>query len=204
MIKIGLIDIDNSYLTRNFQYLSRFKNLKIEFCYNNKYIYDDNPIIDKDLDVLILDILTVKLEGVKCFQILFPNAKVIVVAQELVQDEILGAIKLGVASYILKTENPHEVYQTILTVFDGGKVLASPAARFVMDYLSLDNRKSDLDVLTKRELDFANELLNGLTYKAIADVLFVSTSTVNFHIQNIYSKLKVGSRSLFLAKYLVA
>ncbi len=49
--------------------------------------------------------------------------------------------------------------------------------------------------LTARELDVIRRLADGLTNKQIAHALDVSARTVNFHLDNIYSKLGVNSRT---------
>ena len=51
-----------------------------------------------------------------------------------------------------------------------------------------------------RENQIIDYLGQGATYKTIADNLFVTPSTINFHIQNIYLKLNVNSKSEALSK----
>ena len=48
--------------------------------------------------------------------------------------------------------------------------------------------------LTSRERDIASLAAQGASSKDIADQLFLSVRTVNNHLQNVYSKLGVGSR----------
>ncbi len=48
--------------------------------------------------------------------------------------------------------------------------------------------------LTSRERDIASLAAQGVSSKDIADQLFLSVRTVNNHLQNVYSKLGVGSR----------
>jgi len=49
--------------------------------------------------------------------------------------------------------------------------------------------------LTPREMEVIQLLTEGLSNKEIAHLLFVSPRTVNFHLDNIYSKLDVSSRT---------
>ena len=51
------------------------------------------------------------------------------------------------------------------------------------------------DLLTPRELEVIQKLAEGLTNKEIAQSLSISPRTVNFHLDNIYSKLGVSSRT---------
>jgi len=49
--------------------------------------------------------------------------------------------------------------------------------------------------LTPRESEVIQLLAEGLSNKEIAALLFISPRTVNFHLDNIYSKLGVNSRT---------
>jgi ATP/maltotriose-dependent transcriptional regulator MalT len=48
--------------------------------------------------------------------------------------------------------------------------------------------------LTKREHDILSLAATGLSSNAIANTLFVSKRTIDFHLANIYDKLGVNNR----------
>ena len=48
--------------------------------------------------------------------------------------------------------------------------------------------------LTKRELEILSLIVEGHSSKHVADMLFVSKRTVDFHLDNIYEKLQVTNR----------
>lgn len=56
-----------------------------------------------------------------------------------------------------------------------------------------------IDRLSKRELQVARKIMEGLPNKAIAVQLFISERTVKFHCANIYKKLKISSRTVLIA-----
>jgi len=56
-----------------------------------------------------------------------------------------------------------------------------------------------IDKLSKRELQVARKIMEGLPNKAIAVQLFISERTVKFHCANIYKKLKISSRTALIA-----
>lgn len=60
---------------------------------------------------------------------------------------------------------------------------------------SLDKKSSILELLTIREIELANLLMQGLPNPKIAERLFISTNTVKRHVQNIYKKLGVSNRT---------
>ena len=60
--------------------------------------------------------------------------------------------------------------------------------------------KDDSYNLTDRELEVLKLLVDGMSYKLIAEKCFVSIDTVSTHVKNIYKKLQVHSKSEAVAK----
>jgi DNA-binding NarL/FixJ family response regulator len=61
--------------------------------------------------------------------------------------------------------------------------------------IGLPNTHLDISVrLTKRELEVLTLVIEGKSSKDVADALYVSKRTVDFHLANIYDKLQVGNR----------
>jgi DNA-binding NarL/FixJ family response regulator len=58
-----------------------------------------------------------------------------------------------------------------------------------------------LEQLSKRELQVAYKIIEGLPNKTIAKQLFISERTVKFHCANIYRKLDIKNRSTLMARY---
>jgi DNA-binding NarL/FixJ family response regulator len=61
--------------------------------------------------------------------------------------------------------------------------------------------KTDYE-LTTRETEILHSLIDGLSYKKLAEKYFISISTVRTHIGHIYEKLHVNSKSQAVAKAL--
>ena len=53
---------------------------------------------------------------------------------------------------------------------------------------------ANLSDLTPRELEILRLVIAGLTNKAIANEIYISEKTVEFHLDNIYNKVGVRSR----------
>ncbi|MCU7554515.1 helix-turn-helix transcriptional regulator [Alteromonas sp. ASW11-19] len=66
------------------------------------------------------------------------------------------------------------------------------------DIAPLDEK---LTHLSKRELQVAHKIMEGLPNKIIASQLFISERTVKFHCANIYRKLAIRNRSALMARY---
>ena len=81
--------------------------------------------------------------------------------------------------------------------------MTSNIARKVVDYFqsSKQVKKNVEDVdLTKREKEVLSGLVEGSSYKAIANNLHISVDTVRFHFRNVYKKLHVHSQSEAVVK----
>jgi two-component system, NarL family, nitrate/nitrite response regulator NarL len=88
--------------------------------------------------------------------------------------------------------------QAIQEVYDGGAVMNPSIALKVLDYFQ---PQKDESRLTKREVEVLELLAEGLSYKMVADKLFLSFNTVNTHIKHIYEKLHVSSLGEAIAFY---
>ncbi len=69
-------------------------------------------------------------------------------------------------------------------------------------YLERVNSQEFIGSFTSRESEVVNGLLEGMSYKLIADRMGVSINTIRKHIKNIYSKHKIHSRGELVCVYL--
>ena len=63
------------------------------------------------------------------------------------------------------------------------------------------NIKTQLEKLSRRELQVAMKIIDGMPNKRIARDLFISERTVKFHCANIYRKLDISSRNTLMSTY---
>jgi DNA-binding NarL/FixJ family response regulator len=84
-------------------------------------------------------------------------------------------------------------------VYEGKGIMSPSIARKVAEYFH--PKKSMHEVLTSREIDIVNGIIEGLSYKLVADKLNISIDTVRKHIKNIYKKLHINSKSQLLQQY---
>jgi DNA-binding NarL/FixJ family response regulator len=67
--------------------------------------------------------------------------------------------------------------------------------------MTICNLDEKLDLLSKRELQVAQKIIEGLPNKSIANQLFISERTVKFHCANIYRKLEIRNRATLMASF---
>lgn len=120
-----------------------------------------------------------------------PKTKVLILSKESDFDLIKQAFKIGVHGYLTKPVLPGRIVAAIKTVFEDGTALSQDVSSKIVAIF----REKSYPMLTKRENQIMGYLGEGATYKDVARKLFVTPSTVNFHLQNIYLKLNVNSKS---------
>ncbi len=121
----------------------------------------------------------------------YPQLKVLVVSEENDFELIKQAFKIGVHGFLSKPITPERLKAAITTIEEEGTALSHDVSTKIVSVF----REKRYSMLSQRENEIISYLGEGATYKDIAKKLFVTPSTVNFHLQNIYLKLNVKSKS---------
>ena len=200
-MKIAIID-DNSFLISSIkEKLSFFEEIQVKFTANNGADLLEKLEKDHNLDALLMDIEMPVLNGIETTLAVkqkYPQIKIIMLTVFDNDENIFNAIKAGADGYLLKDVNPHELFNGIVDTLNGGAAMNPSIALKTLKLLRnpvdfKDVSKEEIN-LTNREVEVLEQLSKGLSYKVIADNLFLSPSTVRKHIENIYSKLQVHSK----------
>ena len=132
----------------------------------------------------------------------FPETKVLMETIFEDNNKIFGSICNGAEGYILKNTPPALILSAIKEIYEGGSPMSPSVANRVWKMLKgkPDAVKDDSFDLTKREKEILLCLVDGMSYKMIADECFIGIDTVNMHIKNIYKKLQVHSKGEAVAK----
>ena len=96
----------------------------------------------------------------------------------------------GIIEKFFKSRDP-EVYRKILQIKESYMDNYNSAKLYLQGSLMYDD-------LTQREKEIAILVAEGLQNSEIAKRLYISNSTVNYHVRNIYKKLGVNSRTLMI------
>jgi DNA-binding NarL/FixJ family response regulator len=120
-------------------------------------------------------------------------------------DNVFNAIKAGADGYLLKETKAEKIYEAINETIAGGAAMSPSIAMKTLKLLKNpivfgSSSDSELVELSTREIEVLEHLSKGLKNAAIADNLFLSTSTVKKHIENIYRKLQAHNRIEMLQK----
>ena len=141
------------------------------------------------------------LEGVRIIKEFSPNIHVIMQTVFEDDEKIFDALRFGASGYILKKTDPRQIIQAIEEVRNGGSPMTPSIATRVLHFFRKQHEtKPDQYGLSDREKEILQHLINGLSYKMIAERLEISYNTVNSHIKKIYDKLQVHSVSEAVSK----
>ena len=147
-------------------------------------------------DIVIMDMVMPILDGAEATSLLvkrFPDIKVIALTSFNDKDLIKKSLKAGAVNFLLKNISGAKLVKTIKDVYKGKYVLSPHATKILLTEL---REKTDDDVkLTKREKEILTLIVEGLSNKEIARRLFLSNSTIQFHVSNLLSKLGVSKRT---------
>jgi DNA-binding NarL/FixJ family response regulator len=156
-------------------------------------------------DVILMDIVLPGMsgiEGVKLVKAKHPSIDVLMHTVYDDDDKIFQSICAGASGYVLKNSESSELIDAIREIRVGAPMSASIARR-MLEMVRGRARKPDPEMkLTPRELDILQWLVEGLSYKSIAEKLFISPLTVQSHIKKVYEKLHVHSKSAAVSKVL--
>ena len=156
-------------------------------------------------DVILMDIelpVVNGIEAVKRIREKYADIKILMETIFEEDEKIFQSICNGAQGYILKNTPPEEILNAIREIYEGGApmspIIASKVLRMFKSNLGNETNNSfDLSI---REKEILKCLVEGMSYKMIADTCFISADTVNGHIKNIYKKLQVHSKGEAVAK----
>ena len=155
-------------------------------------------------DVVLLDLRLpgmCGLEALPYFVQSMPHAKVIILTQSDNEADVLKAISLGAAGYLLKSSTITEIKDGIRLVSKGGASLDPAVAKLVLNTLKAKLPREELAAaLSERQQEVLVLLSDGLQKKEICGQLGIGYATVDTHVRHIYEKLDVRNASAAVTK----
>jgi len=163
----------------------------------------ENCVVAKP-DVILMDIDMPGISGIEATAMVkasFPEINILILTIFEDKSKVFDALCAGATGYMLKKSSAVEIIEAIGELHNGGSPMTGEIARKVFEFfaspaISINNDYS----LSARELDILKCLVEGDSYKMIADSCCISIGTVRFHINNIYKKLHVNSKSEVVIK----
>ncbi len=153
-------------------------------------------------NVVVLDLQIPEPNGVEVTARLVrgdPALRVLILSASGEQGDVLDAVKAGATGYLVKSASREELLAAVLRVAEGDTVFTPGLAGLVLgEYRRLSDTPATPDTdtprLTDRETEVLRLVAKGLSYKQIAERLFLSHRTVQNHVQNTLRKLQMHNR----------
>ena len=145
-------------------------------------------------DIILLDIHMPVMDGTATALWLketYPDIKIIVLSMLEDPEKVLNMLKLGVKGYLLKDAEPLEFEQALQKVSRGEVYYPDFVTKLLINNF---NQPIDDLKLNAREIEFLKLAGTELTYKEIADQMYISVRTVDGYRDTLFDKLHIKSR----------
>jgi len=157
-------------------------------------------------DVVLVDIGLPGMDGIEGIRILKERHPKLILLMHTVYDgdeRIFDALCAGANGYLLKKTSPARLLESLREAMAGGAPMTPEVAHQVIRLFREIRPPEKIDEqLTPHELRLLEMLAAGHNYETAAVELGVTTHTISFHLQRIYEKLHVHSKTEAVAKAL--
>jgi DNA-binding NarL/FixJ family response regulator len=204
MTHIAIVEDDTQIRNLLQQYLNGQPDFSCVLSFDSVEKFRKELKAETQPDVLLMDIGLPGMSGIDGMKLIkrdFPKIDIIMLTVYNDPEKIFNSLCAGATGYLLKNTPLEEIKEGIELLSRGGSPMSPQIARKVVEFFSVE-KKSVSSPLSDKENEIVIALVDGLSYKLIADRLNISIETVRFHIKNIYRKLHVHSKAEVISKSL--
>jgi two-component system invasion response regulator UvrY len=203
VIKVAIVDDHRMVLDGLKQILSHEPDIEVvgEACNADEGI---RCILKQDIDIAVLDISLPDKSGLDILDIVKtqkPKLRVLILSAFPEEQFAVRALKSGASGYLTKNSAPQELVDAIRRINSGGKYITASLAEKLTDLLISDDKKPH-ERLSNREFEIMRMIAAGKTTGEIAEILFISPSTVGTHRSRIMEKMAMKTNA-DLTRYVV-
>lgn len=204
MIKVGIVE-DNKTVREGFEtLLNRTPGFQC-VCTCGTVAEALRKIPKAQPDVVLMDIQLPDSTGVECtakIKEMMPSVHIVIVTVYEDSERIFSALRAGACGYLLKRAQPEKIITAIQEAHEGGVPMTPEIARKVIGQFRGEVAAAEeVESLSDREREVLEHVMHGLGNKAIADRMSVTVAAVKWHLQHIYEKLHVHSRTEAALKF---
>ena len=151
---------------------------------------------NKRPDIVLMDVQMPIMNGIEATNWLkmnWPEIKVLALSMECEEDTILKMLRAGARGYLLKDIHPSVLEHALKEVFTTGFYYTENVANTLINSANHNGHLNDI-VLKAKELEFLKLACTEMTYKQIAETMFLSPKTIENYREALFNKLSVKSR----------
>lgn len=195
MIKIALLDQNEVAREKWKNKLQELSGINLLFATGSLESF--LPQFQEDiLDIIVLELPDQGHRILKSLRELLPNTDILILSKNDHTSTVRKCLENGAVSYLHKESAQEFLSIAIDITHQGGSFISPDICRALVKQHFTTHQH--LDSLTARELQMAEGLLDGLSYKMIAARHNISLDTVRVYVKRIYKKLKVHSKGELL------
>ena len=195
-IKIALVDDHHLFRSGMASLINSFSGYEILLEAGDGQEFIDKISQKFKPDIALLDLNMPVLNGLQTIEWLnknFPEMNIIVLSMFQDAEKVVNVIRMGVKGYVLKDAHPDEFRKALDTVSASGVYFPDFVTRHLVKNLNSPQNIHQVK-LNDREKEFLKLASTELTYKEIADKMFLSARTVDGYRDHLFEKLNIRNR----------
>jgi DNA-binding NarL/FixJ family response regulator len=203
MIKVGIIE-DDSFVRNELVKIIKMSS-KLEYVLSSESAENFLKYFPEKLDIVLLDIELPGMTGIEALPKIKNKSdeiEIVMLTAFRDSDRIFKALRAGASGYMLKDNSLDKIEQTLIDLKEGVPALSPDIARRMITFFNQKPATVKGIQLTEKEGEVLKYLIDGLSYKMIADAMDNSINSVRYHVKNIYKKLHINSRPELVKLYL--
>ena len=197
-IQVAIVDDHNLLRKALGKLISSFDNYAVLFEGNSGKEIKAKIALQVIPDVILLDVNMPDMDGYETVRWLnknYPQVKVLALSMFSDETTIIRMLRLGAKGYILKNIEPEELKLALDSIMKKDFYLSDYISGKIISGLHKDLANPDGQIaLSDKEKEFLRFVCSELTYKDIAEKMFISHRTVDNYRNVLFEKLKVRSR----------
>lgn len=170
----------------------------------NTYQSGETAILNLSIDAPDIALVDINLQGnmngievTKQIKITFPKIEIVIITIYENSNLVFESLSKGASGYLIKNSNKNEIIEALDLIVKGGSPMSPSIARMIVESFKKNIINNPFSEKENLVLD---ALVNGKSYKSIAEYLEISLDTVRYHIKNIYLKLQVKTKEEAISK----